>query len=325
MDVRRPAQVFVSAWRSFLWSEGSPIREALDEPVTLLREGEATHYRAGNPVAECTTLSTAILLPDSMVLSRVLTLPGAAEANINTVVALEAKASSPFPEDDTAYGWSITGRNDETIQVKLAICARSAVMEYLAAHYQTHDHTEYEIWAGLDGAMLVIPGFGETRRHQRYRGELVRIGRQLALLCVVLIASVALAAGLKYLEMKRVESNYEEVRRRAATAVDLRETLSQGNRTVDAANELIGRQVDFYPELVRLSSLLGDDTWLTQLELRSGEFKINGQSPDAAAVMQKLTDEPVYSDVNAPAAIRKSRRGNVERFVLEINFDEDPG
>lgn len=320
-DVSQLVTTFKTGWYEFLWGEGSAVREALDEPVSLLDSaGNGNCYRVGLPVDNQNTRSQAVLLPDNLVLARVLKLPAAAEGNLAVVVALEAKASSPFPEDDTCFGWSIRQRRTGTLDVLLVICARSSVMEYLASHHDTHDTHACEVWAEIDGTMQVIAGFGESARQQRYRRRLLRAGGGLAYCLVALVLCFAIATGMKYLDMQRVEAAYDEVRLRAARAVELREALNLGNSRVKAANKMLAERPDFYRELMRLSALLDDETWITLVDIKNGTMRINGQSPNAAAVMQKLTDESAYDEVTAPSAIRKARRSDLENFVLEITF-----
>jgi hypothetical protein len=319
-DVRRPFFVFTGAWRDFLWSDGSPVRAALDETVTLLDDGETAHYRAGQSAAAESTASTAIRLPDELVLAKVLELPPGVEGDLESAITLEVAACSPFPADDTCFGWSVSHRTPARLVVQLVICSRSAVMEYLAGEYDCHDVGRYEVWAAVNDTFQVVSGFGEAARERRYSRRLWRTALRIGYCAAALVALAALGAGFKYLEARKMESLYREAQTAAAAAVEHRDKLSAGNALLDAANTQLAGSPDVYQELVRLSRALDDATWLTQVDIKNGTMRIDGQSPNAARVMQQLTDEPAYAEVTAPAAIRTVGRSGLERFVLDIRF-----
>ena len=50
-----------------------------------------------------------------------------------------------------------------------------------------------------------------------------------------------------------------------------------------------------------------------------------GTPSEAAAVMQKLTDEPTYSEVLAPQAIVRVGNTGLEQFSLTITLADTPG
>ena len=54
-------------------------------------------------------------------------------------------------------------------------------------------------------------------------------------------------------------------------------------------------------------------------EIKGAQIKIDGESSDAAAVMQQLLDHPAYERVVAPVAIKKMRSG-LEHFVLKLTL-----
>ena len=88
----------MAAWRDALFGDDSPIRKLLDSEVTLRRsDGESTTYQAGRESTGGTAEHEALAIPEHLVLSRSLTLPSIAEADLEAALQLEIAACSPFP------------------------------------------------------------------------------------------------------------------------------------------------------------------------------------------------------------------------------------
>lgn len=324
-DLRRGLYVFQAGWRDFLWGSNSPVLPMIDETVEVYRESAGPlYYQVGKPVPQSSTFTEpapgAVLLPDELVLFKVITIPRAAEGSLRSVLALEVKANSPFPEGDTCYGWSILETTQTELSVQLAISSFSTVMEYIGNQLDCHDVHTYEVWALVNNTVVVLSGFGEPARQKRNKKRMTRAALGVSYCMAVVVACFALAAGMKYLELQWVKESHRNIEQRAADVIRLRSDLSVGKLQLAAANAMIAESPDLMAELARLSHLLGDSTWLTSLDMSGTKVRIDGSSLDAAAVMQKLVDEPAYGDVTAPAAIRKEKRSGTERFVLDLSL-----
>jgi hypothetical protein len=138
------------------------------------------------------------------------------------------------------------------------------------------------------------------------------------------MAVFALSAGAKYLELQKVRATQARVEQSASDAVELRTGLASSRGLIASVNELLLEYPAPHNELNRLAATLGNDTWLMMVEIKGSNIKIDGQSSDAAAVMQQLLDHPAYVRVVAPAAIRKVGSG-IERFVLNLTLATEDG
>lgn len=328
-DLRRGPHYFLAGWRDFLWGDDSPVLNAVDEVVEVHKEaGEVCYYQAGKlvsaPDKADALKAQAIVLPDRLVLAKILQVPNAAEADLESVLVLEVKSSSPFPENDTCYGWSIVERSENELEVQLAITSQSAVMAYIASHLDCHDIEAYEVWAQVADRMLLVSGFGEPKRQQRNRRRMRRMAITLTYCLLLVMAVFALGAGAKYLELQKVRALHAEVKQSSSDAVELRAELSSFKDTLVAVKALLSDYPPPHPELKRLATILADDTWLSSVELSGENIKIAGESSDAAAVMQQLLDHPAYVRVVAPVAIKKVRSG-MERFVLNLTLATEGG
>jgi len=321
-DVRQVLKHWRSAWREFLWGYDSPVIVRLDEGLKVYGETGTAYFHAGqrqtqpDVAVEC----EAVLLPESLVLSRNLEMPLAVESDLEMVMALEVTANSPFPENDTGYGWKLSGRDEKNLQVQLAIVSLSSTMSYLGQHYDCHDAQAREVWAEVDSAVIVLSGFGEKKRLQRYNKRLLRVGITIAYCALLLVVIASASAGMKYLELQQLRSLYVDVKAQASTALDMRTTIVTANETIAVMNELVAQRPNPHFEMVRLSQMLGDDVSLIQFSMAGTGLDIRGIADDAAVIVQQLTDEPAYASVTAPQAITKYFNTGQEQFFLNIEL-----
>ena len=320
-DMRHLGRYWVAAWRDLLWAYDSPVRQRLDEVVTVQGKGGTTCYQAGRICAavvdsEC----RAILLPDELVLSKKMTVPVAAEAELAAVVSLEVRASSPFAETDVRWGWSVLSRDESQLQVALVIVSASAAMTYIGGEYNVHDAGAREVWVDVEGTMVVLRGFGEDLREQRYRGRLLRTAGLLAVIAALLLAAAGVSAVFKGAQLQRLEQMSVATTREAAEASRLKSLLAVANETISAANEVVARYPNPHAEIARLSRLLGDDASITSFSMAGEDIRLRGRAADAAAVMEELTDEPAYQEVLAPQAIARLGDTGQEQFYLNIRL-----
>lgn len=328
-DVRGAWHFFRSGWQDFLWSDTSPVADAVDEIVAARDDtGGVRYFRAGRPVAPPVSadsvLAQAVLLPDHLVLCKSLLIPAAAERDLEAVLGLEITSSSPFPKSDTCFGWSITERGSQAITVQLVISSKSAVMSYVAAQTGSHAIDACEVWAHASGKTVLLTGFGEGPRLQRNRRRLARMAAMLVYCVLAVVVLVALSAGAKYLELRQVRAIEAQVEESAGDAVTLRTQLGSAKARIKEINELLGAYPSPHRELKRLSALLDDQTWISMIDIQGAAIKIEGQSTDASAVMQKLLHQSAYASVEAPVAIRKVGTGS-EQFVLKLTLAPQAG
>ncbi|MFT4519767.1 MAG: general secretion pathway protein L [Halioglobus sp.] len=324
-DLRRGVHYFRAGWNDFLWGDQSPVLGAVDEVVKAHEEsGDARYFKSGKPVAgslqSAKITAEAVVLPDSLVLSKLLRIPTAAEAELEAVVGLEVSSSSPFPANDTCYGSLITGRRAQELEVQLVISSQSAVMAHIAAQHESHDVHAFEVWARVVDRIVLLTGFGEAGRQQRNRRRLGRMAGIAAYCLAVVLALFAFAAGWKYLELQKVQTIHDEVAESATDVLELRTQLATAKTLIATANDLLIKYPSPYVELKRLTALLGDETSLLMAEMEGSKIKIEGESADASAVMQQLLNNPSYARVEAPIAFKKVRSG-MERFVLVLTLN----
>lgn len=317
-DMRHLGGYWVAAWRDLLWAHDSPVRVRLDEAVAVRAASGTTWYQGGAPCAAAANSGcSAVQLPDELVLCKQIRVPLQAEGELESMLELEVKASSPFSGADTRWGWSVVAREESALQVVLAIVSASATMAFLGREYQSRDGSAQEVWAQAAGVMVVVQGFGEGLRERRYRRRLLQCGGLLAAIALLVLLMAAAAAAFKGAELQRLEQLFAATTDNAAEASRLKALLAAANETIIAANQVVALYPNPHAELARLTRLLGDDASISSFAMVGPDIRLRGKAADAAAVMQQLTDEPGYRDVVAPQAISRVADGQ-EQFYLNL-------
>lgn len=323
-DMRNLGRHWLGAWRRLLWAHDSPIRHCFDDAVCLRREDSEVYYQAGKRSDTTGTIYSAILLPDELVLSKRLDLPAAVEGDLDVVLALECSAHSPFSADDTSYGWHIAHRDESKIGVVLAIASKSSAMAYLMSKFDVHDPRQQEVWAQIDGKMVVIRGFGEGLREGSYTKRLLRVTAMLAVAALLIASIVGVAAGFKALEFKRVEEMAAATEIESQDAARMRSSLGLANEMIVAADQIAMAYPNPHIEISRLTRLLDDGEFIQRLAIKGLDVSLQGGATDAAAIMQRLAGQPEYAAVTAPRAITRARTSESESFYLDIRLREGP-
>lgn len=321
-DVRTLGRHWHAAWRDVLYASDSPLRVRLDEPVRLIRDDGAVLFQGGRirDAAPESAICEAVAVPEALCLARTITLPAAAESELDAVLALEIAANSPFDDRDTVSGWAELARSDESLTIALVVAARPALLQWLHGRHGERAATDTELWAEHAGTWVRLRGFGEGRREGLYRRRLARVavygGMALALLYLI--------AGLFVLQQRLVLQQLDAAQRQlvvqASDASAQREALLAANESIVEANALIERHPNPHVEIARLTQLLGDDAFLAHFSMRGRDLRLRGRAADAAAVMQVLSGQPVFSSVTAPQAITAVGNTGLEQFYLDLRL-----
>ncbi len=321
-DMRSIGHLWQGAWRDLLFSIESPLRTRFDEPLVLHGAGEQMVFQSGRlvslnaEVAQC----DALALPEDLYLARTLTLPVAAESELESVLAMEMASNSPFGPDDTVSGWREILRTEEKLTVILVVAARSALMHWMSTEYPERDVAATELWAAHADSYVPLKGFGEGKREKLYRRRLMQIAGISAAIVVLIYA----ALGLFVLEQRTVLNKYDALQKRVVASSgevsDRREALLSANTAIEAANDLVSMYPNPHVEIARLTQLLDDDAYLAHFSMRGLDVRIRGRALDAARVMQTLSAEPAFSSVTAPQAITAVGNSGVEQFYLDVEL-----
>lgn len=308
-------------------------------PVRLIRADRSEWIQRGEllqAAAECPTKvravaqrATAVELPEDSVLVRELVLPLLAEADLARAVALEVAAASPFLPDDTVHGFAVLSHQGQSRRVALALASRASVARYLDEVMPAADAVRppAEVWVSLGssasapGPYITLAGFGEAQRLRRQRrGRTLRVGLILLALFWLLPALTASTVQLSH-RVRQAEAQFATLSKKAAPAVAQRTELVTQLDGLKDLNEILQERVEPLRVIALMTETLPDDTWLQSLQMQGSKITLQGLTPSAAALMQKLSTEPLFKDVKAPSAAVRQPGAAKEAFNIEFTLD----
>ncbi|MPM37144.1 hypothetical protein SDC9_83750 [bioreactor metagenome] len=275
----------------------------------------------------------AVLVPESLLLRKRLSMPQLDGDQMQRAVALEAMNSSPFPSGDLLWGYALNPTVPATtaglVTVDMVVASRSRAEQYLSQLADFSDVAKApEVWALLprraDAAML-LPGFGEARRASGSRKYWTLLG-VLAAVVVALLIAIAVTPYLQ-LRARVMQANlaYAALDQRAAPQLAKREALIKAEGEVTALGEIIGHRLDTLQVIQALTNALPDDTVLQRLQIEGRKVAIAGNTADSAALMQKLGALPQVREVRAPSAAVRRPGMATESFQIEFQLSDDFG
>ena len=296
------------------------VRVVRDQGVSLIRvPGFVPEMKAGAAAART---FVALELPEGAYLTRRLDLPEATHQELLSAVRLEVEATSPFPPQETLWGWDARTTESGGRIAHIAITARHLAQRAVDAHAGRAGagQANPELWVPVDGGYAVLQGFGEAPRlaaqRRQMRGYALTLGA--ALLFAVLLALTPLAQ--KRLQVLQANTYQVAVNERAAPVLRQRDELSRLAALKDALAPRVEGGPDIMQLLDRVSAILPDGAWLDHLEYTPAGLRMGGRADDAAALLQALQRQPAFSNVRAMSPIVREPRSGKDMFVFELEL-----
>jgi general secretion pathway protein L len=279
--------------------------------------------RQRDAMARDATPFIAVELPEALVLRRELTLPHLASQQRRAALELQARALSPFAADDLA--WSFAGLEDTPAasRAELVLASRRAIAAHVAGVLPDAPQMP-EVWVRAGGnaaRAIVLHGFGEARRQQAQRHGIWQCALLAAVACVLALA-LALTPTLQLRQRALgAVAAWTQLAEKTRPAVAEREALLVTEEQIQSLRQIIGERADPLHTLQMLTQLLPDDTMLQRLQIEGSRVVLTGQTPDTAALLQKLSSQPGFKDVRAPTAATRTGTGK-EVFQIELTLQQ---
>lgn len=265
-------------------------------------------------------LRLALCLPTAAGLRRTLALPLAARDNLAQVVGFEIDRQIPFRAEQVAMDVrELTGQpaGEGRFAAELIVLPRAALdplLERLAALRIRVDAVDLLTADGHRvGANLLAPAQRPRRSDPRRRLNLA-----LGAGCIALVALV-LGQWLhnRQLALDAMQAQVDAMRADAQQVATLRQQLQDN---AGAAGFLAQKKKDTVPVLALLDEMtrrLPDTAWLERFSLdASGQIGFQGQSVQAAKLVDALKDSPLIRDVGFQGSIQADPTTGKERFYM---------
>jgi general secretion pathway protein L len=270
-----------------------------------------------------------IALPPRQVMRKTLVLPAAVEENLVQALSYDLDRHTPFRPEQLYFDAAVVNVNP---------AAKTIGVDWVAALKTAVDNVRRQVedWGAI--VVAVVPGPVAINVARATKLNLVpRDARAPSALWrrwqmwgpVAVLAAVALAVLVVPLVQKReyaiaLNKQTESAREQAEGADALRTQLE---RQQGDYNYALARKYS-YPGTVQIvddiTRLLPDDTWLTQMEMRSvvrgkdnaRELSLRGESANAGALISTLEESKLVEQAALQSPTTKLQPGPGEVFVL---------
>ncbi|CAG0965791.1 hypothetical protein BURK1_00959 [Burkholderiales bacterium] len=268
-----------------------------------------------------------VAIPPRSVLRRTLTLPAAVEENLRQAVGYDIDRLTPFKADELYYDAVVTARDAArgTIGVDFA-AVRRPVVDAAVAHAVAWGAQVRRVSPDDPSAASVsrLNLVADEARVTPAPWKRWQFWAPIAALALVALVAVILPVWQKRDYAIGIVNRAEAARQQAAVSEQLRGELERAAADYNFALE---RKYAF-PPVVRVldtvTRLLPDDTWLTQLEIRTlprgrdrdHEIVMRGESANAGKLIPILEESGLVAQVAPRSPTTKIQPGPGEVFDL---------
>lgn len=263
-------------------------------------------------------LRLALLLPTAAVLRRTLALPLAARDNLQQVMGFEIDRQTPFSAAQVYYAVrelpqvAAAGRvNAELVAVTRGTL--DPLLERLAALKIPIDAVDLAVGSDRLGVNLLPPE--QTPRRVRPR---LRLNVALAAGCIVLlVASLATYLHNRQTALATMQDTVESMRSNAQQVSSLRQQLQDNAGAAGFLAQRKKKTVGMLSLMQDITARLPDTAWLERFSVdNSGQVGLQGQSVQAAKLLDALKDSALITDASFQGSIQPDPTSGKERFYL---------
>lgn len=265
----------------------------------------------------------AVLLPESLLLRRTLSLPRLKSNDLLAALAIELQNLSPFDSSDLVWVHEAVPQDDKTLKVHLSLTSRKLIARHMGEAYPQTQTSPPEVWVSrTDGAgFSILAGFGEARR-VRYGVAWRWVSALLALLVIALITASAVTPSVQlYLRTLQAHQAMFTLHNKVAPVVNQRESLARTTGMINGLAEVVGKPMQPLQILKLLTDVLPDDTYLWSLQVQGTKVSLTGQTANAAVLMKQMDATPGMSNVTAPTPASKQPGAPREQFAIEFTLN----
>lgn len=275
-------------------------------------------------------LKTLLRLSHGQGLRKQIKLPAAAEENLNQVMSFEMDRMTPFKSDQVYFSTVIRNRlkNTRQIVVDLILTPRSkldGLLDELSALGWRPDLVSLE-GEQKPGTYSLLP--------EKYAPPRNRWPDMINLALLITISSligflIVLPIWSAHAESARLQT---EVKRVAKIAKDVESMREESDKLLHQARFLQDKKHSepvLTDMLEELSKVIPDGTWLNGLQFTNRRVTIQGQSPSASSLIQRIEASPYFRNVSFVSPVTKDTSNGLERFqiagdVVNGRFSEKP-
>jgi general secretion pathway protein L len=260
--------------------------------------------------------TTVLRLSEPDVLGKTLTLPLAAERELDQVLGFEMDRETPFKPEEIYWNHRIEGadRQNGRLSVRLVLLPKANLAPLLTALGQFGIRPRRaEIADGPDaGAYLPLEGDGGRAHHPSNRRMW-----SAAVCCAVLgLAAVVTPFVRQEIALASLEQRIAVGRTAATEADSLRQEIDRLAGSADfieSERDKAGRPLVV---LAAATRVLPDDTYLTEMELQKRKVTLTGRSAAAARLIGPLAADGTFRNPGFTAPVTRVEALHTELFTI---------
>jgi general secretion pathway protein L len=250
------------------------------------------------------------------VLGKTVSLPLAAERELDQALAFEMDRETPFTAEELYWNHRVieADRQNGRVSVRLWLVPKASLDPLLADLAAVGIRPrQVEIADGPDkGAYLPLNGDGSRRHHGSHR----LLWPAAACCAALAIAAVVTPFARQELTLASLEAQVAAARAAAAEAENLRQDIDRlsGNAGfIESERDKAGRPLVV---LAATTRILPDDTYLTEMELRQRKLTLSGRSAGAARLIGALAADPEFRNPGFSAPVTRLEALRAELFTI---------
>jgi general secretion pathway protein L len=260
--------------------------------------------------------TTVLRLGEADVLGKTVSLPLAAERELDQALAFEMDRETPFTAEELYWNHRVIGadRQNGRLSVRLSLVPKGNLDPLLTDLAAVGIRpTRLEIADGADkGTYLPINGDGTHKHHASHR-----LLWPAAVCCTALALAAAVTPFVRQeLALASLDSQVAATRAAAAEADTLRQEidrLSGSAGFIESERDKAGRPLVV---LAATTRVLPDDTYLTEMELRQRKLTLSGRSAGAARLIGALATDPEFRNPGFSAPVTRLEALRAELFTI---------
>jgi general secretion pathway protein L len=244
------------------------------------------------------------------------TLPLAAERELQRVLSYEMDRLTPFTADQVYWSAAVERRNRDAgnVELSLFLVPKSLVQPALAAAASIGLKISAIETTASDGTFRQIALATFSTRRQRILSVVWGTAAVLAL------AAIVTPLVTQWLAFHAIEAKIAALQPRIAQVEAVRKRIaagSAGNDVIAAEHAATG---DALQLLATVTDLLPDDTVLADLSLRQGKLSISGRSRSAPQLIPAMAGDPTLHNPSFAAPVTRMPDGKADSFVIRAEL-----
>ncbi len=294
--------------------------------IGLLPLVDLLTHQNGKVIREPSANEKILCLPQNLVLEKNVAFPLATEENLREVLSYEMDRLTPFSAEQVYYDYYVISRDKKknNIELKLIVVPKDRVSPLInqlqSTGFQPHIVTVKNLETGGHFPINLLPSEKRAKKMNALRIVNYSLGILLVLLFLI---AVILPIWNKTQHIKMLEPELSLYTKKAAETTKLREQVEIAKEEALFLGEKKEASILILEILDELTQIVPDDTWINQLEIKSNELNIHGESISSAALLPIIESSELFTNAQFRSPVTQNRQSNTERFHLSVTIKQE--